>query len=115
MRYFADHYLDVRQPIAIKGRPGLRKSQIGALNAINAHFTLHDRAAVAVLPTGAGKTAVLMLVPYLLSAKRVLVITPSRFVRNQIKEDYVHRPMFLKMIRYSLQILPGRVCVNTMW
>jgi superfamily II DNA or RNA helicase len=41
-----------------------------------------------VLPTGAGKTAVLMLAPYLLRATRALVITQSRFVRAQIAADF---------------------------
>ena len=86
--YFASHYDSVRYPVERDGLRGLRKSQRGALHALGAHFTLHDRPAVIVLPTGAGKTAVLMLTPYLLRAKRALVITPSKFVRNQIKNDF---------------------------
>lgn len=90
--YFSDAYKHVRYPKANLelGKDGLRKSQIGALHAIGAHFSLHERPAVTVLPTGAGKTAVLMLTPYILAAERVLVITPSRFVREQIKLDYIH-------------------------
>ena len=86
--YFEQTRLLIQYALATEGQPGLRKSQIGALHAIGAHFTLHERPAVVVLPTGVGKTAVLMLAPYLLGATRALVITQSRFVRDQITRDY---------------------------
>lgn len=86
--YFASHYDAVRYPVEQNGAPGLRKSQRGALYALGAHFTLHERPALIVLPTGAGKTAVLMLTPYLLQARRAIVITQSKFVRNQIARDF---------------------------
>lgn len=40
------------------------------------------------MPTGSGKTAVLMALPFLLEARRVLVVTPSRLVREQIADDF---------------------------
>jgi hypothetical protein len=40
------------------------------------------------MPTGSGKTAVLMMTPFVLRSTRVLVITPSRMVREQIAEDF---------------------------
>jgi superfamily II DNA or RNA helicase len=40
------------------------------------------------MPTGSGKTAVLMGAAFILRARRVLVITPSRIVREQISEDF---------------------------
>ncbi len=40
------------------------------------------------MPTGSGKTAVLMLAPFLLDAHRVLVVTPSRLVRTQIASEF---------------------------
>jgi superfamily II DNA or RNA helicase len=40
------------------------------------------------MPTGSGKTAVLMGLPFLLRAARVLVVTPSRIVREQIVEEF---------------------------
>lgn len=39
------------------------------------------------MPTGSGKTAVLTGTPFVLSAERVLVLTPSRLVREQIASD----------------------------
>ena len=87
--YFADHYMDVSYPIANENSNGLRNAQLGAIHAISSHFTVHKRqAAIIVMPTGAGKTAVLMMVPYLLRKKRVLVVTPSKMVRGQIAEDF---------------------------
>jgi superfamily II DNA or RNA helicase len=40
------------------------------------------------MPTGSGKTAVISAVPFLLRAERVLVLTPSRMVREQITEEF---------------------------
>jgi hypothetical protein len=40
------------------------------------------------MPTGTGKTTVLMTVAFLLRAERVLVLTPSRLVREQIAENF---------------------------
>jgi hypothetical protein len=40
------------------------------------------------MPTGSGKTAVLMMLPYLEGARRVLVVTPSRLVRSQIADEF---------------------------
>lgn len=40
------------------------------------------------MPTGSGKTAVLIISAFLLRAKRVLVVTPSRLVREQIATKF---------------------------
>jgi len=81
--YFSESYSHVR----LASRE-LRRAQVGAIHSIAAHFTLQERPAIVVLPTGTGKTAVLMLTPYVLQAERALIITPSRFVRNQIAQDF---------------------------
>lgn len=88
MSYFQEHYLQIRLPVVAEGEPGLRRGQRGAIHSIAAHFTLRQEPAVVVMPTGSGKTAVLMLSAYLLQANRVLVVTPSRLVRNQIANDF---------------------------
>ncbi len=87
MPYFSENYGAIRYPIGTDTVPGLRKAQIGALHAISSHFTIRADPALVSLPTGAGKTLVLTLVPYILRANRVLVVTPSRLVRNQIAEE----------------------------
>ncbi len=93
--YFAAQYDQFRWNPDRDGTPGLRRPQAGALHALAAHFS-HDRPgravrrepAIITMPTGSGKTAVLMALPYLLEAKRVLVVTPSRLVREQIADDF---------------------------
>lgn len=88
MPYFQDHYHDLKYPLAGSGLPGLYNAQIGAIHSIASHFTLRKDPAIITLPTGSGKTAVLMMSAFLLRANRVLVITPSRMVRDQIREDF---------------------------
>ncbi len=88
-KYFSKHYNKISYPIDSAKSKGLRNAQIGAIHAIASFFTLNQNtAAITVMPTGAGKTAVLMLVPYLLSKNKVLVVTPSVMVRGQIVEDF---------------------------
>jgi superfamily II DNA or RNA helicase len=88
MSYFEQYYDSVRYPGPTNNGNGLRRAQHGAIHAIAMHFTLRSEPAIAVMPTGSGKTAVAMLAPFVLRANRVLVVTPSRLVRNQIAEDY---------------------------
>ncbi|QDT88798.1 DEAD/DEAH box helicase [Gimesia algae] len=71
------------------GKPGFRLPQIGAASSLLSHATRRDEPAVVALPTGTGKTAVLQLTPFLWASGRVLVLTPSRLVRDQIAEGFV--------------------------
>lgn len=87
MSYFESHYNAIRYPLESENG-GLRRAQRGAIHAVAAHFTTKRERAVVVMPTGSGKTAVLMLAAFVERAKRVLVITPSRLVRNQISEEF---------------------------
>ena len=87
MSYFADRYHDLRLPTP--DEEGFRQCQLGALHAVASHFTLHPKdRAIVTMPTGSGKTAVLIAVAFLLKAERVLVITPSRLVRGQIAKRF---------------------------
>ena len=96
MSYFAEQYDQFRWNLDRgNGAPGLRRPQAGALHALAAHFSharpshpVRREPAIVTMPTGSGKTAVLMALPYLLEAKRVLVVTPSRLVREQIADDF---------------------------
>lgn len=87
MTYFSDHGFKASLVREIAGRKGLRTSQLGALHSLLAHYTLSSESALVTMPTGTGKTAVLMLLPYYLESRRVLILTPSRAVRGQIAED----------------------------
>src|SRR5438067_12415045 len=86
MPYFDDNYARLNFPV-LTALAGLYNAQLGAIHAIAAHFTVHDQPALITMPTGSGKTAVLMMTPFVLRSNRVLVITPSRMVREQIAED----------------------------
>ena len=88
MSYFSNYYDAVRYPRETEEKKGLRKCQLGAIHAIASHFTNSNYPAIITMPTGSGKTAILMLSAFVLMAKRVLVLTPSRLVRSQIKEEF---------------------------
>ncbi|HEJ1858072.1 TPA: DEAD/DEAH box helicase family protein, partial [Pseudomonas aeruginosa] len=63
---------------------GLRPGQLGALHAVLAHFSVQDDPALICLPTGYGKTSLMMALPYLLQAVRVLIVEPSNALRKQV-------------------------------
>ena len=89
MNYFSGMYDRLCYPRASEGSKGLRNAQMGAIHAIAAHSTLKKKeASIIVMPTGSGKTAVLMMAPYVLSKQKVLIVTPSVMVRGQIYDDY---------------------------
>lgn len=89
MSYFSSHYSKINYAIPTDELNGLRNAQLGAIFAIGSHFTLYkSEPALVVLPTGAGKTAVLNLSAYLLRANRVLVISSSVLVRGQIVDEF---------------------------
>lgn len=89
MSYFSNLYGEVKYPIASGGSIGLRNAQLGAIHSIAAHSTLEPiDASVIVMPTGSGKTTVLMLAPYILQKEKVLIVTPSAMVRGQIADEY---------------------------
>jgi superfamily II DNA or RNA helicase len=87
MPYFEENYSQLCYP-TVTPTGGLYNAQLGAIHSIASHFTVHEQPALVTMPTGSGKTAVLMMTPFVLRSTRVLVITPSRMVREQIAEDF---------------------------
>lgn len=59
----------------------------------------NSRVALVVLPTGCGKTGVAVLASYVLSASRVLVITPSVIISKQIDDAFKEFLVKRKIIR----------------
>ena len=49
---------------------------------------MEGKTAVFLMPTSSWKTAVLMISLHVLEANKVLVVTPSKLVRNQISGEY---------------------------
>jgi superfamily II DNA or RNA helicase len=88
MSYFLNNYVKFSYPEATDQNLGLRNPQIGAIHAIASHFTIRNEACIITLPTGCGKTAVLVIAAYILKAKRVLVLAPSRILRAQLAECF---------------------------
>ena len=89
MNYFIQQYNNIRFPYDKEEQAGLRNAQRGAIFAIASHNTLCiNESAIVVMPTGSGKTAVLMMAPYILQKKKVLIVTPSIMVRGQIYDDF---------------------------
>ncbi len=88
--FFVRHASAVRLGADSIGVTGLRRPQAGAAWAVAAHATRTEQTVPAqiVLPTGSGKTAVLTLVPFLLKARRVLVVAPSRLIRQQLADAF---------------------------
>jgi len=84
-----DHYFQKNAPaVRLCSANGLRRGQTAAIHALVGHLTLKPEPAIAVLPTGAGKTDVAILLPYLLRARRVLVVVPSDSIRSQVAERF---------------------------
>ena len=87
--YFENNYNKITYPIDSAKKKGLRNAPLGAIHAISAFYSVHRSvAAIVIMPTGSGKTAVLMMAPYLLRKRKVLVVTPSKMVRSQIVDDF---------------------------
>ena len=87
-RYFVRNYPALAIPVATDDPPGFREAQRAALFSLGAHFAQRSDPAIVTMPTGSGKTAVLQASAFLLRALRVLVVTPSRLVPEQIYDDY---------------------------
>jgi len=67
---------------------GFRPGQLGAMHAVLAHDTVHHDPAIVCLPTGYGKTSLMMALPMLLAARRVLVVEPSDALRRQVSSHF---------------------------
>src|SRR5258708_28391231 len=88
MGYFSDPYNSIRLPVGDARTAGFRPAQIAAIHSVSAHFFNSDQPAIVTMPTGSGKTTVLMALAFVLRAQRVLILTPSRLVREQIAENF---------------------------
>lgn len=91
------HYEEQRNRFSLLIDPkdkGWRSPQIGALGAILAHWSLDaSEPALISMPTGSGKTAVALALPYLAKSHRVLVVVPSRELRRQIASEFRSQTM----------------------
>lgn len=89
MSYFIDNYNEIHYPIDTETQPGLRNCQLGAIHSLAAHFTNHTESAIVNMPTGSGKTEVLLMSPFVLQAHRTLIVVPSVVLRDQIANKII--------------------------
>ena len=95
--------------------------QVEAVLKLRDHFDRQQNnpnpdPALVVLPTGCGKTGVAVLASYVLSATRVLVITPSVIISQQIKRAYreflIDRKIIEDEPKHRQSVLPTVYCIT---
>jgi superfamily II DNA or RNA helicase len=79
----------VKLSLATVKDDGLREAQAGALLALAAHATVSNDPAQLILPTGVGKTVIATLAPYVLGARRALIVVPSKLIRGQTEAGFL--------------------------
>ena len=67
---------------------GLRTPQLGALHAIAAHWSVSRKPGIIVMPTGTGKTEVMVATALASQSQTVLVIVPSDALRLQTARKF---------------------------
>lgn len=70
-------------------RPGLRAPQIGAIHAALAHWSISDRPATIVMPTGTGKTETMLALLAAVQPERLMVVVPNSPLRDQIANKFL--------------------------
>jgi superfamily II DNA or RNA helicase len=68
---------------------GLRPPQLGAIHAVQAHWTVNVDPATVVLPTGVGKTEAMLSILVAERCPRLLVVVPTDALRTQISEKFL--------------------------
>ncbi|MCC2598424.1 DEAD/DEAH box helicase [Sphingobacterium sp. FBM7-1] len=89
-----------------EGKQDLYANQIAAVGAVIAHFSTKSQPALVTMPTGTGKTAVMILLSYALKGKKVLVITPSQLVRAQIANQFRNPELLVSKCIINKEYLP---------
>lgn len=68
---------------------GLRPPQIGAIYAVQSHWTVNSDVATVVMPTGVGKTETMLALLVAERCQRLMVVVPTDPLRTQIAEKFV--------------------------
>jgi len=71
------------------GAHSLRKCQLGAFWALKGHFTSSEEPAIVSIPTGGGKTALMIFLAFLMDGDQILVVTPSDYLRSQTENKFL--------------------------
>ena len=87
--YFQRNHESLRLSLGLhEETSGLRKAQIAAIWALSSRVISKEHVSQAILPTGTGKTAVAVALPFAVAARRVLVVVPSQIVRRQVAKEF---------------------------
>jgi len=90
---------------------GLRPPQIGALHSVLAHWSISDKPALVVMPTGTGKTETMLCLLIANQCNKTLVIVPSDSLRTQISKKYIRLGILKQFGIVSKQALYPKVSV----
>ncbi|MBP2641054.1 MAG: type restriction protein res subunit [Firmicutes bacterium] len=88
-----------------EGEVGFRSAQLGAVFAIKSHWTVTDSAATIVMPTGTGKTEVIIATVVSECRGKTFVVVPSDLLRKQT----IHRFCTLGKLR-EIGAICGSFC-----
>lgn len=102
MTYFKELYPSLN---IFSNQTKLRNAQHGAIFSIASYYSVKNENSLICMPTGTGKTTVIMIAPYILKSKKVLIITPSILVRSQIANDFQNLST-LKKINVFTELTP---------
>ncbi len=82
---------------------GLRDCQLGAIWSLKSYRTngSNEVASLISMPTGSGKTALMMAACFELSLKKILIVVPSKILRRQICNQFK-----------TLQVLKDQGCLD---
>lgn len=80
---------DYKQEDAVRQIEGLRPPQIGAIHAIQSHWSVSSEPATVVLPTGVGKTETMLSALVAEQCHRLLVVVPTDVLRTQIADKFI--------------------------
>ena len=82
---------------------GLRDCQLGAIWALKSYKTngTNEVASLISMPTGSGKTAIMMAACFELGLRKILIVVPSKILRRQISNQF-----------RELRILKNKNCLD---
>lgn len=73
----------------VRNITGLRGPQIGAVHAIHSHWSVSDTPATIVMPTGTGKTEVMLSILVSAGCPKLLVVVPTDTLRTQLANKFL--------------------------
>lgn len=94
-----------------QNKKGLREPQIGALHAIASHWTVKTSSATIVMPTGTGKTEVMLSAMISCMCKKILIIVPTDTLRVQIFDKFTTLGVLPEIGVIKNTTLKPRVCI----